>query len=333
MNNQPTTFLPPKDNGTLYSRKQPEPKFINTLITTFIPFKDGLSSNQRNKPEPKLVNTSITTFLTTDQLVTNFRKNPEPNHQKELITTFIPLNNGSLATSRKIPEPQIANSAITTFLPKNIQAESIEKVFSTANNNSIQHPDIKITPTESRPIPPEISYQKKNITVPPLESQIVKPETVSLSVPQVEIFQQEKKISQSNETILIISIGLAFLLLIFVGTYFLVRLLNTPTVVPDPLVIVAKPPTIDEPKAPEIKLKPIALARIKTHEGSNLKLREKGNLEAKEILRIPNGTMVEIIKYANYYSVVNQESGKWVYIRYNGTEGWCWGLFLEEISK
>lgn len=78
---------------------------------------------------------------------------------------------------------------------------------------------------------------------------------------------------------------------------------------------------------------PIASAQVITKSGSPLIIRKEKSKESAEVGRIPNQTIVEILEYATYYSVLDGENGKWVYVKYQDKTGWCWGNFLKEVGK
>jgi hypothetical protein len=60
-----------------------------------------------------------------------------------------------------------------------------------------------------------------------------------------------------------------------------------------------------------------------------LALHERASEKSKLMGELSAGLEVEILKYATYFDVHNGENGKWVKIRYQKQEGWCWGGDLE----
>lgn len=78
--------------------------------------------------------------------------------------------------------------------------------------------------------------------------------------------------------------------------------------------------------------KPIAYAQVVTKEGSSLKMYADKSRDSAQLGIIPNQAIVEVMEYA-YYSILDGDNGRWVYVKYQGKTGWCWGNFLKEIQK
>jgi hypothetical protein len=60
-----------------------------------------------------------------------------------------------------------------------------------------------------------------------------------------------------------------------------------------------------------------------------LTLHERASEKSKLLGELSEGLEVEILKYASYFDVHDGENGKWVKVRYEEQEGWCWGGELE----
>jgi uncharacterized protein YgiM (DUF1202 family) len=67
-------------------------------------------------------------------------------------------------------------------------------------------------------------------------------------------------------------------------------------------------------------------------ETESLNMRDKPVLGAEVVMKLPVGSVVEILYYDNETYRIGGEYGKWCKIRYTGKEGWVWGNYLELID-
>jgi len=66
-------------------------------------------------------------------------------------------------------------------------------------------------------------------------------------------------------------------------------------------------------------------------DGPTLNMRTEPSLGSSVIMRIPANSEVQILFYDTQTYFLEGISGKWVKLRYAGTEGWAWGNFVREI--
>ena len=67
-------------------------------------------------------------------------------------------------------------------------------------------------------------------------------------------------------------------------------------------------------------------------ESDNLNMRDKPALGSAVIIKLPVGSVVEILYYDQETFRIGGEYGKWCKVRYAGKEGWVWGNYLEIID-
>ena len=67
-------------------------------------------------------------------------------------------------------------------------------------------------------------------------------------------------------------------------------------------------------------------------ESDNLNMREKPAISAGVLIKLPVGSVVEILYYDQETYRIGGEYGKWCKVRYAGKEGWVWGNYLEIID-
>ena len=62
-----------------------------------------------------------------------------------------------------------------------------------------------------------------------------------------------------------------------------------------------------------------------------LNLRTKPSLGNNILMKIPNGSVVDILSYDSETVVLDGEEGRWCLIKYGSTEGWVWGNYVVEL--
>ena len=65
---------------------------------------------------------------------------------------------------------------------------------------------------------------------------------------------------------------------------------------------------------------------------SGLRLRKTPDLNSEKILLIQNGEIVELIEEKKEIVTINEVSGKWTKINYNGQKGWVFGGYLDKAK-
>jgi|GEM_PF-2514438 len=70
-------------------------------------------------------------------------------------------------------------------------------------------------------------------------------------------------------------------------------------------------------------------AFVQTKQGSKLRLKATPSEQAAIVANIPNGAAISILRYADQFTTVAGEKGKWCQVNYNGMIGWAWGGFLK----
>lgn len=75
----------------------------------------------------------------------------------------------------------------------------------------------------------------------------------------------------------------------------------------------------------------VGRARIKV-ETEGLNRRHEPVISGELMDRIPNGSLVGIIRFDDNEQILEGESGKWCLIKYAGQEGWVWGNYLEILE-
>jgi len=74
-------------------------------------------------------------------------------------------------------------------------------------------------------------------------------------------------------------------------------------------------------------------AFVQTKHDSTLRLRAAPSEQAAIVSNIPNGSALTILRYADQFTMLNGEKGKWCQVNFNGTVGWAWGGFLKVGEK
>jgi len=74
-------------------------------------------------------------------------------------------------------------------------------------------------------------------------------------------------------------------------------------------------------------------AFVQTKQGSTLRLRAAPSEQAAIVSNIPNDSALTILRYADEFTTLNGEKGKWCQVNFNGTVGWAWGGFLRVGEK
>ncbi|XDD52987.1 SH3 domain-containing protein [Leptospira sp. WS4.C2] len=95
------------------------------------------------------------------------------------------------------------------------------------------------------------------------------------------------------------------------------------------LVILGSLNLNSEPKNNQI-IKLTKIRYVNTINGS-LRLRSMPNIDSKIIAQIPNQKEVEILKFDDSEVILNNITGKWVKVKYNGFEGWVFDGYLIKI--
>lgn len=365
------TFLPPKSgqSNSAQSSGKFEKSTASPISFQAPKFQDhNRSKFQQTFPPAE----SITTFLHPKAKEHKKPLLPQSNLNSESIICFLPPNIKKTTPSIVIT-PSIHDSAITfqtatdqaklsevnTPAPNPPSIQVVEEnpiieiqvddmvilLKEEANQNS---PAIASTPTSL------LDHIPKN-TPPPLDEvllstpQVEAPVEVIVESPGVENQAPKeaervqslivKEISQQKGvgSIILIGAGVGGLVLLVLA-WFLFREPQTPTRSSAEL---PKEETLQDPankgdtenKPIPATPKPVAYAQVVTKKGSPLIIRAEKSKESAQIGRIPNLARVEILEYASYYSVLDGENGKWVYVKYQDKTGWCWGNFLKEIQQ
>lgn len=59
-----------------------------------------------------------------------------------------------------------------------------------------------------------------------------------------------------------------------------------------------------------------------------LNMRTEPSINAEIKTRIPNGSSVVVLEYADEEVFLNGQKGQWVFIEFSGDRGWAWGNYL-----
>ena len=326
-----TGFMKPYSNIDLKAKQPSTPTIINSSITTFLPPRLKVHREPNANKSSTVDVVSITVFKA-PQVTTQFTKLPEESIPETvgstLKTALSKLDTLKHLTPNVQIQPQVVLPKITPVLE--VHNTDVPEALEEITPNSVEQVvEVKEVTIEA---------EQKNV----VEPQLPKPPIFIPVIPKVEGKKQENhqelpafgKEVQSTQgwkrVLVMLSMGVVLLIVFELVWLFVLETNSTPP----------KQPNKEKIQNPEratntetTAVASIGTAIVKTRTGAPLVMRADTNKDSAKRLEIPNGEVVEVLAYASYFSVVNGENGKWVQVRYKGTEGWCWGLFLQEVQK
>ncbi|MHC6203525.1 SH3 domain-containing protein [Breznakiellaceae bacterium SP9] len=97
-------------------------------------------------------------------------------------------------------------------------------------------------------------------------------------------------------------------------------------------VIPAADPVIQTP-APAAAAAFRATHRIRTNDGSNLRLRSTPSTRGTQVDSLDNGSYVQVLETGERFVDSDGNAGNWVRIRTQNTTGWCFGAYLTALGS
>lgn len=362
-NSSQTTLLPPKQGQS--TREQSSGKFENSM-NTHIAFQAPKSQNNEDRVRTQQVfphGESITTFLPptikehkkprlsqSDLILGNvisFLPPKMKSHPLPVIKTILAqysainfrVHNNSLRTGEIDTQPLNSISIQPNEENQNANAPAILPKEEVNLNSSdpttfleINQKDTPYLPEETQLVKAKTESPLKIINESPKTETQTQKEIVKKVQPQII---EETNLNKGLGSIIFIGVGIGGLVLLaFAWFLFRGEPQSLSNVSDEPQkeknLQPSKSTGEDQPIPPPTA---IAYAQVVTNKGSSLIIRAEKSKESAQIGNIPYQAKVEILEYASYYSVLDGENGKWVYVKYQDKMGWCWGNYLKEIQE